>query len=257
MADYTVFINTLQSLTGLNKDVITQWVSLEKGVNNNILGVTSGGALKKYPNQSLAAIDTAALINRSSNYAGIRASYGKTSAQQARAIIASPWHSTSATGYYQRGFSSITGGSSNPVPSGGASTPITASPTVVGAWGDLVSYPSGHPLTQSDVNDIVAKLKNAGYFGQNGLIPDLSGAAAEGVTRSILSSHIGEPWTKGLEDTLQGEFNNGAKNATALGGLANLDIPGALTLVGIIFVGIAFLFLGGIILLKRPKGATA
>lgn len=250
--DYSTFINALASDTGLHKDVITQWVSLEKGVNNNILGVTSGGHLVSYPNQSLAAAATARLINTSSYYAGIRASYGGTSAQQAKAIIASPWHSSSATAYYQRGFASITG--NNPLPSGGASTPIT---TVVGAWGDLVSYPSGHTLTQSDVNDIVSKLKSAGYFGQNGLIPDLSGAAAEGVTRSILTSHVGEPWNKALEDTLQGEFNNGAKNATALGGLANLDLPGAITLVGVILVGITFLILGGIIVLKGPKGATS
>lgn len=237
--DYTTFINVLQANTGLNRDVIVQWVSLEKGVNNNILGVTSGGHLVKYPNQTLAAQATARLINTSGNYAGIRASYGKTSAQQAQAIIKSPWHSTSATGYYQRGFASITGSSGSSIPSGGTSTPIT--PTAASG----LSILQGKLQALGINSDPNYKPTNAEWIKVANSVYGISGSIASDFANTVSGMSVADfSASKGID-------------TSPLANLPNLDLPGALMFVAVILVGIAFLFLGGIIVLKRPKGAPA
>src|ERR1035437_4854184 len=100
MADFTVFINNLSALTGLDKSVVAAWVSMEQGVNNNVLGITSASAktasnthgLLSFTNQAAAASATANLLKTSSNYTGIIASTSGSPSQQALAIAKSPWH---------------------------------------------------------------------------------------------------------------------------------------------------------------------
>ena len=120
MGKFDEFINQLSAQTGLHKDVIAAWVQREQGVNNNVLGITSNSAktaqnphgLATFKSQTAAANATATLLQVSSNYAGIRATYGGTSQEQALAIAQSPWH-LGATGlknaggtdpYYYNGF---------------------------------------------------------------------------------------------------------------------------------------------------------
>lgn len=89
---------------------------------------------------------------------------------------------------------------------------------VLGAWGDHVKYPTGHILTQKDVYDIVEKLQDIGMFDGQG---PLAGAIGRQIVTGILLRHVGEPWNKDLQATLQAEFNQGATEATALGGAGN------------------------------------
>lgn len=81
----------------------------------------------------------------------------------------------------------------------------------LGAWGNIVTFPVGHKLTQADVDSIMAKLEAAGYFNQS----PAANLIAENTVRSTLESHIGEAWSKALEDELQQQFG---QEATANGG---------------------------------------
>lgn len=90
----------------------------------------------------------------------------------------------------------------------------------LGAWGNLVKFPVGHTLTAADVDYIIATLSANGFF------KDDPGNAAQGVTRAILTKHIGQTWDKPLQNTLQTEFLTAATNAVpkpldALGAIAS------------------------------------
>ena len=75
----------------------------------------------------------------------------------------------------------------------------------LGAFWDLISFPVGHILTVADVNRIVDVLDKSGKldggFGTTGK------AAALAIIRGILMQHVGDAWTKALQDTLQEKFN--------------------------------------------------
>lgn len=90
----------------------------------------------------------------------------------------------------------------------------TSTANDLGAWGNVVSFPTGHVLTAADVDTIITKLRAAGYFND-----PVSGGVAEGVTRDILMRHVGQPWNKQLQDTLSIEFATAAKEAGDAGGL--------------------------------------
>lgn len=93
---------------------------------------------------------------------------------------------------------------------------------MLGAWGDLVSFPDGHTLTSADVDSIMRKLTDAGYFS------GIGGEQARATTQQILTANVGQVWNKALQDKLQSEFGTAADAATdnpaqaiadALGGL--------------------------------------
>lgn len=129
--DFTPFINELVAKTGLNLDVVRLWVLREQGRGgSNTSNPLGANAPHQYPSQVAAADATATLLQTSANYAGIRATYGGTSAEQAMAISQSPWR-LGPTGlkqaggtdkWYLAGFQSILGNVATP--SGGVSTPI-------------------------------------------------------------------------------------------------------------------------------------
>jgi hypothetical protein len=93
----------------------------------------------------------------------------------------------------------------------------------LGAWGNIVSFPVGHELTKADVDDIIKKLSDAGFFNGDG------GNIAKEQTRTILESHVGDKWSKALQDSLQAQFAKSANDAVAaplaaanaLAGIAN------------------------------------
>jgi len=93
---------------------------------------------------------------------------------------------------YARGFSQ----------SGAISVAVedTATSGTLGAWGDLITFPVGHILTTTDIDDMIAKLETAGWFSK-----DPTGSA-KAIVRGILAMHVGEPWNKALQDTLQSQF---------------------------------------------------
>lgn len=115
----------------------------------------------------------------------------------------------------------------------------------LGAWGDNVIIAEGKILTASDIESILAKLDAAGYFtGVDGLI-------AKDTTRRVLSAHIGEAWTKDLQNRLQGEFGKAADAAadTPFRGIvdlaANLADPGFWIRALALLVGLALAAWGG------------
>lgn len=90
---------------------------------------------------------------------------------------------------------------------------------VLGGWDNKVQFPVGHVLTAQDVDLIMATLAANGYF-QN----DPAGVS-QSIVRTILMAHIGDPWNKSLQDTLQKQFLNAASDAvpkTPLDGVASI-----------------------------------
>ncbi len=275
-AKYAEFVNKLSSLTGLHTDVLYAWVAREQGVNNNILGLTyqKGSSvavgqyihgntyLGKFPSQTAAAVETARWINTLPQYKPIKATAGGTSAQQALAIAQSPWHKRPPAGgvdpYYYAGFVKagiLTGPASVAAskPSGGTSTPIAPSPNASNAntTQSLLEYigKSGQGLTphleQGDIDKIIAYFKLRGF--------------PEGKTESSVRTELQPLVTKSFTQLPNYVLSAGAHEGIPGVDITvpNIDVGGALMFVAIILVGIAFLFLGGFIILKQPKGAPA
>lgn len=174
MASYAPFVAELHAQTGLDTKVLNAWASAENGVNNNILGVTSGGSLMKFSTQKQAADYTANLLKSSNYYSGIIASANQSVAAQAMAIAQSPWHlgpsGLAAQGgtdpYYMRifrGAGIVTGGSASTTPS--SSDPIGTAAGIVGNMtgvGGVVGAVQGAASGATDpVSQATAAIGNA------------------------------------------------------------------------------------------------
>ena len=127
-------------------------------------------------------------------------------------------------------------------------------PQQLGGFGDLVSYPEGTPLTQKMIDEIIQKMQTRGDLGT------LEMPVASALMEGILKQHIGQPWNKALQDTLQGKTGQ----AAGLAGVrfnplseANLnvpDIPGAIgAAVGYVFA-LALIVLGFWLYTKGKAG---
>ena len=236
------------ALPGLHYDVARAWVRAEQGANNNVLGVTyySGGHqhLYTYPTMALGIAAAARLVLTSGHYGGIRQSLkGGSSAQQAAAIVNSPWngHHYSGTNY-AGGLRNIAGnlvafqtpsGGQTPPPSGGGSSDAPGGSTHdsrppgsdqwLAGWNGIVSFPVGHVITQADVDTIMARLDAAGYFNNDPL------GLGKDATRKLLEGFIGQAWNKDLQDRIQQGGEAAAKAAgdpfggvsTAIGGIGD------------------------------------
>lgn len=90
----------LAAHSGLAVSVAVAWVTIENGVNNNILGVEVNGVLARYPTWE-AGLDAAiARLKTSSYYAGIRKAIASGNAcAQRDAIVESPWSGASHYGH--------------------------------------------------------------------------------------------------------------------------------------------------------------
>jgi len=262
MTDFSVFINTLSGLTGLDKSVVAAWVKMEQGVNNNVLGITSSSAkttanphgLLSFANQTAAAEATANLLKTSPNYKGIMASTGGTPAQQAMAIAQSPWHlggaGLKAAGgtdpYYLAGFvkagllTGIAGAappSSSSSGSSSSSSDSLASQLVALVFGGQVGKKSWQQAAEDALSAGTITVPNYS------LLSDSISKAGVNPSSTITSSD----YTKVLTAS--------ASVQTGLQTLQNAipDVQSALGFVGVIIVGIAFLGLGGLVLLKGKK----
>ena len=116
-------------------------------------------------------------------------------------------------------------GNVSPINVGKDADDLTRGP--LAGWGGVVSYPDGHILTAKDVEDIINKLETAGFFGPPGVGMSAAGIAAREVVRGILSRHIGQPWSKAMQDAIQAEAGVSANEATATP-LALANIAGSL-----------------------------
>lgn len=138
------YLQTL--LPGLNYDVAKTWITSEKGVSGNVLGLTytSGGRqqLYQFSSQEEGLQAAANWVDTRSIYAGIKNSLSGTAQQQAVAISTSPWNSA----YYPRVFANLIG-------NGGASTPITPSPS-----GDQSHFASSDAKTGGGTGGITSPL---------------------------------------------------------------------------------------------------
>lgn len=94
---------------------------------------------------------------------------------------------------------------------GAVSTPAPApgvSPELLYAWGTLVSFPVGHVVTAADVTMIMTKLRAAGFFGTD----PVAAFKAEMAVQRVLTTAIGKPWDKALQDDLAAKFFDEAES---------------------------------------------
>lgn len=122
--------------------------------------------------------------------------------------------------------------------------PTSGTDDMLGAWNDLVKFPVGHTLTEADVDTIISKLEGAGWFGSGVL------KFGKDQTREILMRHVGEQWTKELQDKLQAEFFGAADAAvdnplnTIATILTRLLNPENWLRIGALVLGIILAFMG-------------
>lgn len=113
----------------------------------------------------------------------------------------------------------------------------------LGGFANLVSFPVGHELTAGDVDGIMATLRGAGWFAG-----DVAGSA-ENATRGILARHVGDRWTKALQDQLAGELGaaaTAANPANAIGdalGELSAGLTSAALVLGLVLVALLGLWL--------------
>jgi len=129
---------------------------------------------------------------------------------------------------------------------------------MLGAWGDIVSFPVGHIITAADVDYMMAQLAQHGYF------KDDPAGVAQSITRAILNTTIGKPWNKALQVSLQKAFFSAASEAvpktplTNIGGafiqlLAALFDPRKWLLVLALIAGAALTAYGGTSILAAAR----
>lgn len=168
------------------------------------------------------------------------------------AIITSCWVSCNRHGYgglngsFWSVWNTMRGKVDADIASGKISdVPTTGTDDMLGAWNDLVKFPVGHILTEADVNTIIDKLDAAGYFNVAGIF-----TGGKDKTREILMSHVGEAWTKELQDKLQQEFFGAADAAVdnPLQAIATLLTslldPAKWLRIGALVLGLILVFLG-------------
>jgi hypothetical protein len=172
-------------------------------------------------------------------------------------------------GRYQGVLSNLVSSTSSTTPNGGASTPLTATPsqTNPSSTGPL-GIANGTVITDSTIATMVsAILKLPGA--------DTASPSSDALT-SIISKYKNATWntesqaavTKDIQSAIpqNSPFYTGVGSiigstsavwpaasgaSTVSNALTSLDVPGALTLIGVIAVGAVLILTGGIITLKR------
>lgn len=220
-------------LPGLNYELAVKWIKAEQGENGNVLGVTYDaapgttgyqGTLYRYPTQEEGIRQAAALVKRSGNYAGIRASLGQSYTAQAQALVASPWNVRNSR-YYARlfGIAPLSG----VVPASTGTGALTGSHererTLV--WG----VPEGTILRARDVETIIASLVSANLLRDMGSTNEFPFQETN-IVRRILMSEVGQPWNGLTRGRLQVKLNTEAAAqptdpGKALGAIGEAIVP--------------------------------
>lgn len=269
-------VQYLSQKTGLAPSVAAAWLANEgQTVANptNPLNIIAGGT----PGQTgssggfgtyaspTAGLDAAAwLLKANSSYSNILAAIQSgTPLQQAQAIQNSSW----ATSHYNyTGISSMVSGISTP--GGGASTPITTTPSQTNPGTNTGT--TGHTLydylSQAGVNvnptDTYASVKQAAlttFTNDKQFQPWMrSSPVLSALLNPYANTPISQiPWNS---NAFSGSWNPTQPNSAntpgytgASGAISNLipDIPSALMFLGVIAIGLVLILTGGIITLKR------
>jgi hypothetical protein len=243
------------NLPGLNINLARSWIGAESGGNNNPLGVTatlgSGQPigqmisaktyLVKYPTPT-AGIDAASALLKSPSmswaYGGVvKAINGGTTAQQASALIASPWNVTNSP-YYRRVFTAA-GLLSNttkttPTPT---KTPTTTPGSSGGTGGNVGSdaYPpvaKAVTLTTDQWNAVIASLTpGTRYISASNAQDIINAARKQGLTLTVadLTPFYGKS-VSSLRDSLAAKGTIPAADPSG----------GAITAIGNTVSGLAF-----------------
>lgn len=131
----------------------------------------------------------------------------------------------------------------------------TATAARLGAWNNIVSFPTDHVITVADVDKMIAALSDAGYFNGPG------GSDAKARARAVLLTAVGKKWNRQLQVALQAQFGEAAKQAGGLdaflggatGLIGKLTDPGTWARILALGVGVALVAYGG----KNVYQATA
>lgn len=124
----------------------------------------------------------------------------------------------------------------------------------LGGFDNLINFPVGHILTAADVEHILDVISKAGWFQGDSFF---GGTYAK--AKDILLAHVGEPWSKTLQDALQAEFFGAANTADPIGMVGNAigsvgqQLSDTFTWIGFIIVGVVLIG-GGIYLLGGRTG---
>lgn len=137
-------------------------------------------------------------------------------------------------------------------PVGGSSTspgPETGpSGAWLGAWGNIIGFPVGHIVTVEDVEAMMTKLSDAGFFHDYALEFAPGEGAARDIVRSVLMTAVGKPWGKDLQDDLQNQLLGKAAEVgtNPVNNLVN-QVGSILVTIGS-NVGLIIVFVGGVAL---------
>jgi hypothetical protein len=245
-------VNYLSAKTGLAPSVASAWLTNEgQSVGNptNPLNIVKGGT----PNQTgsvgafgtyaspQAGLDAAAwLLKANTAYQGILVAIGVGSpVQQAQAIQNSPW----AAGHYgNHNISDMVSSSGSTTPSGGASTPLTSTPSqtnpgtsaTLGKLG--INTDPTHILTESDIWKIAMQ------------------ATQQDTTTPInANNQIYQGYLANLKGKTVAQMTADAASGVTYQqpGFTLPDVPGALMFLGVVAVGLVLILTGGIVTLKR------
>ena len=157
----------LQSLLpGLNYNVATTWITAEKGVNGNVLGVTynnsTGQHLYTYGSQEAGLQAAVGLLHSNSAYNGFLSSLSSNNAAtEAKALAASPWNHS----YYTGVFKNLAGGATpTPAATGsGTGSGNTPNPLITALTGNALQG-TGLNGTGSVVPGVGIDLTTPAYF---------------------------------------------------------------------------------------------
>jgi hypothetical protein len=122
------------------------------------------------------------------------------------------------------------------------------------AWAGIVSFPVGHVITEADVETMIRALSAAGMLGGPGTL-----GIPETITRGVLRTAIGKPWSTALQADLQARFRlastlAGSTIGDPLGALAGVVLGAGARIAAL--AGIVLLGLLGVWLLFREGGTT-
>jgi hypothetical protein len=136
------------------------------------------------------------------------------------------------------------------LPGGGTSTPITITGEVPTSLLDALGKTASDTFELADIDKVIAWAKAQGLLGNGISIPSM---AAETTFRAILAKYVGLPINQALPTAGKEAGNQDIKELVGLGGLPEIDIPGAVMFLGVLLIGITFIGVGGIIVLRKNK----
>src|SRR3990172_1396351 len=119
----------------------------------------------------------------------------------------------------------------------------------LGAFGDLIKFPIGKIITETDVDAMMKTLEDNHKFDTGiPIFGVIVTGEARAKTREILMGYVGKPWSKATQDEVQGTFSakadEAAENPLGIPGLGNLVDPGFWARILALIGGVALVGFG-------------